>query len=196
MFHLSITVFCFSQKILFLLILTTGYCCKLSCPAGATCLDIGFGAEVCIADETTAYPSSTEDSSNQSVQNTTLSTDLTTLEMSNKTYNVCDSDVYDRPMSDRVCANNWRCFYGVCKMDSYGSPRCDCDPGATGQLCQNKCCRNCVFGECYYYEEERREVCNCHYNYSGPFCEIWDPPSKLKNKNKIQFKYHDYFGSH
>jgi hypothetical protein len=36
---------------------------------------------------------------------------------------------------------------------------CDCDPGATGQICQNKCCRKCVFGKCFYVKEEDREIC-------------------------------------
>ncbi|XP_045159156.2 neurogenic locus notch homolog protein 1-like [Mercenaria mercenaria] len=90
-------------------------------------------------------------------------------------YNVCDSTYKQRPRSERECYN-WKCIHGICIVKG-SQVFCECDPGATGQICQNKCCRQCVFGECFYVKEEEREICVCHADNSGTYCENKDLPT-------------------
>lgn len=67
------------------------------------------------------------------------------------------------------------CKYGQCKyIDSQpGSMKmqCSCDPGATGQTCQSKCCKICEQGLCKI-DNNGTEFCNCLYGYEGEFCEL------------------------
>lgn len=81
----------------------------------------------------------------------------TTTENTNQSYNVCDANSVNRTISERMCDSGWKCIYGVCRTDEHGSPWCDCDPGAVGQVCQDRCCKDCVFGSCYYYRERSEE---------------------------------------
>jgi hypothetical protein len=110
-------------------------------------------------------------------EDTTTSVPVITSEYSNnRTYNVCDASYTLRPISERIC-NGWPCQYGTC--ESNGTlVWCNCDPGAIGTMCNRECCKTCLYGSCFYDNERHTELCNCHANYSGPFCERWDPPSK------------------
>lgn len=142
--------------------------CTLSCPEGKKCVI-----------PVPAFPSMTICQDVPIVTETTPIMLTTTTEYSyNRTYNVCDPSYFLRPKHERECFG-FKCLYGTCQLkDSKVS--CECDPGAVGEVCQNACCRECMYGTCYYYMEEKREMCNCQANYSGPYCELWDPPSKYK----------------
>ena len=100
----------------------------------------------------------------------------------NRTYNICESKT-ERVESERTCRGwNWKCRYGICKLKNIKSsnipePYCECDPGAIGEICQNKCCRSCHYGNCSYIKEDDREICKCDLNYTGAYCETRVPPS-------------------
>lgn len=141
--------------------------CTLPCPVGKRCDFIpGTMFNVCIP--ATKIPETTT---------LTLTVTPTTENSSNRTYNVCDPEYILRPSTERMCGVGWPCVNGVCSTDGVRY-WCDCDPGGTGQSCQNTCCKQCMHGSCYYIKEQDRDICNCYANYSGPYCETWDPPSK------------------
>lgn len=142
--------------------------CNLPCDKGQKCTIVSGIFAVC-----------------QPIVNTTMSTTLETVltstlsqisENTSQTYNVCDVSYTQRPQNETIC-NGWMCRFGVCRSEG-AQVWCDCDPGGFGQNCHTKCCRQCVHGSCYFVMEEDREICNCQANYSGDFCERWDPPSK------------------
>ncbi|XP_053394475.1 uncharacterized protein LOC123524762 isoform X3 [Mercenaria mercenaria] len=149
--------------------------CTFPCPEGQRCEPLGIpGMTICVD----IIPEN----------RTTALTFSTTTEYSfNRTYNVCDSAYTLRPDSEKVC-NGWPCIYGTCDMDGT-SVWCSCDPGGTGQNCQYECCRRCLYGSCFYISEEDREICNCHANYSGPYCEIWDPPTTPAPPEEVTWHY-------
>ncbi|XP_061178581.1 sushi, von Willebrand factor type A, EGF and pentraxin domain-containing protein 1-like [Saccostrea echinata] len=87
---------------------------------------------------------------------------------------VCSEDYSLRPLSVRNCFAAFTCKYGVCvtKRGAVG-PRysCVCDPHASGEKCEHKCCRNCGdFGSCVVNNGE--QLCNCQMGHSGDFCNI------------------------
>ncbi|XP_053394476.1 uncharacterized protein LOC123524762 isoform X4 [Mercenaria mercenaria] len=150
--------------------------CTLSCPEGQRCVPVETFPGWAICDD--VIPEK---------ETTTLTVSTITEYSTNRTYNVCDS-TYMRPESERVCDDGWTCIYGTCDMDGE-TPQCYCDPGGTGQICQNKCCRRCLHGSCFYISEEDREICNCHANYSGPYCEHWDPPTTPAPPEEVTWHY-------
>lgn len=148
--------------------------CTQPCPVGTMC-DFVQGSMFTICKPASATPETT-------ILTLTLTPTIET--PSNRTYNVCDPEYTLRPRSERVC-RGWPCVNGVCTThdDQYW---CICDTSGTGQSCQNICCKQCIHGSCYYIKEEDRAICNCYANYSGPYCETWDPPSKYP-VNPISF---------
>ena len=96
--------------------------------------------------------------------------------------NVCSRFYKLRNESERTCKFGMRCFYGVCNDLEGGGSRCECDPGASGTLCLDKCCRDCgENGDCFLVGGE--EKCNCHYNYTGPECKSLKPTGRLLCKS-------------
>ena len=92
--------------------------------------------------------------------------------------NVCSDYYRPRNESEKMCKYGMRCYYGICvDMDDQRS-RCECDQGALGTLCTKKCCRDCgPNGDCFL-DDNRNELCNCHYNYTGPNCSVLKPKGK------------------
>lgn len=139
--------------------------CDLDCEEGFRCqiIQSPFRFAICasIVSTTTLEPSTTSPS----------------LEPGVKVYNVCSDEYTLRPLSERMCSGGWTCVRGVCRSNGTRN-WCECDPGATGQVCQDICCKPCQNGTCFYNILDKEPMCNCDDNYSGSFCEIWDPPSK------------------
>ncbi|XP_062594321.1 uncharacterized protein LOC134255796 [Saccostrea cucullata] len=89
-------------------------------------------------------------------------------------HDVCSQDYSLRPLSVRNCFAAFTCKYGVCvtKRGANG-PRysCVCDPQASGEKCEHKCCRDCGdFGSCVVNKGE--QLCNCQIGHFGDFCNM------------------------
>lgn len=139
--------------------------CTVECGPGEFCHRVNEKMFTCIARETSTPKQSTFSTVTE-FNGTTVS----------RSYNVCDTSYTQRPFSNRSCDGIFECIYGVCERNSIGL-RCQCDIGALNTRCQTKCCKPCGDnGECYRIYETDEEVCNCHINYTGDFCEIYDPP--------------------
>ncbi|XP_052271416.1 tenascin-like [Dreissena polymorpha] len=69
---------------------------------------------------------------------------------------------------------------------------CQCDIGvAPGQLCEHKCCKDCgAHGRCYYNVTQKEERCNCDANYTGSLCEIYNPPVKNPEVEKVHWWFY------
>ncbi|KAH3847105.1 hypothetical protein DPMN_089419 [Dreissena polymorpha] len=74
-----------------------------------------------------------------------------------------------RPESERSCSGIFlSCEYGICIKET-GVKRCECDLGATGPLCEHRCCRDCgAHGSCRIIP---KDGCDCERNYKGKNCE-------------------------
>ncbi|KAH3696182.1 delta and Notch-like epidermal growth factor-related receptor [Dreissena polymorpha] len=85
---------------------------------------------------------------------------------------VCSPTYIKRPESERSC-NGYAlsCEFGVC-IEGTDTIRCECDLGASGQLCEQRCCRDCgPHGSCRVVPGYQKEECHCDENYTGVFCE-------------------------
>lgn len=139
--------------------------CTLQCDPGLVCHRINDLMMACIPLETSPPEQSTLSTVTE-FNNTT----------GHRSYNVCDTSYRQRPFSERSCYGAHECLYGIC-LQNNTVYRCLCDIGAVGGRCQNKCCKQCGGnGECDKTYGTEEEVCNCHINYTGEFCDIYDPP--------------------
>ena len=146
--------------------------CNLPCSEGEVCYRIPDTVmQACrLVDTTTSVP----------FQN---STDPVTTENpasvspGQRSYNVCDVTYRLRPDDETTCnGTNFQCIYGVCVRED-NAFHCECDVGAIENRCTTKCCRYCgEHGDCDVLYETKEQVCNCHLNYTGEVCEIYDPP--------------------
>lgn len=127
--------------------------CTRECEDGTKCMILPDYTEVCVRMETT--------------------TDI----YGEDSTNACSSQYKFRNESERTCSNGIVCHLGICIDIDAGKSQCDCDPGATGTRCTRKCCRDCgQNGECFLNGTE--ELCNCHYDYTGPDCKTLKPQGK------------------
>ncbi|KAL5021239.1 hypothetical protein ScPMuIL_000394 [Solemya velum] len=77
-----------------------------------------------------------------------------------------------RPDIERRCLPNLVCKYGRC---SDVGLKCLCDPGGYGQLCEDKCCLNCLSnGTCRLFENGTA-YCDCPDHLTGKQCERHKP---------------------
>ncbi|KAK3602705.1 hypothetical protein CHS0354_017147 [Potamilus streckersoni] len=97
-------------------------------------------------------------------------------------YNVCSEYPLLRTVSERRCADNMICRYGMCKTTPIKNALiydCVCDIGARGLLCEYKCCKNCgAHGECMNdanAEGNYTQYCDCHGRYIGEKCDVYFP---------------------
>ncbi|KAH3696169.1 hypothetical protein DPMN_083634 [Dreissena polymorpha] len=152
----------------------TGATCNISCSdhcgQGSTCAEV-FSKVTCI-------PTGIE---------TTSQSQTTIIPRQD----ACSSDYVLRPVQERECMGIFNCTYGTCVIQ--GDFRlCQCDIGVSPgyQLCEHKCCKDCGNnGQCYYHPE-LNEMCNCETNYSGPLCEIYDPPVKNTEVEKVHWWFY------
>lgn len=98
----------------------------------------------------------------------------TTQETKQSTDDVCSEEYTLRPLSERQCLGSLTCKYGLCVEAAAESPArvtfsCECDQHASGEQCEDRCCRDCgEFGECVV--SEGRELCQCQHEVMGKFC--------------------------
>ena len=86
--------------------------------------------------------------------------------------NVCSIQYRQREKSERSCKYGMVCKYGVCVDLDDQSSHCECDRGAFGTFCSRKCCRDCGARGTCFLDASGQELCNCHYKYTGPSCNI------------------------
>lgn len=142
--------------------------CTLDCDPGKICFRINELFMTCKPGESITERSTPTTPS--SVETTAGST------VPGRYYNVCSDTYMQRPLAERRCSQSFECVHGVCETDGTYF-RCTCDPGAIGQLCNKNCCRPCgEHGDCDILYETTETVCNCHQNYTGEFCSIYNPP--------------------
>lgn len=87
---------------------------------------------------------------------------------------VCSDSYKTRPLSERMCTPGLVCNYGVCSSEHKGTYiafDCSCDKGASGLLCENKCCLYCGSnGRCRLFPDGK-QFCQCRRGYFGDNCE-------------------------
>ncbi|KAK3601549.1 hypothetical protein CHS0354_027689 [Potamilus streckersoni] len=84
---------------------------------------------------------------------------------------------------NNVCPGGLPCRYGDCVTDNVTSvTRCECYPGAVGDLCDEPCCLDCgPHGVCTINRANSSQFCGCHPNYTGESCAI---PKPIENTAK------------
>ena len=87
-------------------------------------------------------------------------------------YNPCYANFTGRTRIEQFCDGiGFSCQYGRC-VTSDSTSSCQCDEGASGYLCGDKCCMDCgPHGECRWNTQLNVEYCNCVHNYTGDRCE-------------------------
>lgn len=119
------------------------------------------------------------------VQTVTESLTTTTLDSYYNSTDVCSDRYRTRSESERNCKGGWQCTFGVCVVHEDNSVECECDHGAIGTHCTQKCCRDCSGnGDCFL-DLNDTEWCNCHYNYTGSNCETLKPPATTPAPKEI-----------
>jgi hypothetical protein len=97
---------------------------------------------------------------------------------------VCSDNYKKRPLSERMCTPGLVCTYGSCSSDHKGSYiafDCSCDKGASGLLCENKCCLDCGnHGHCAIFADGK-PYCRCRKGYFGDSCEHFESEVRLAN---------------
>lgn len=97
---------------------------------------------------------------------------------------VCSDSYKTRPLQERKCASGLVCEYGTCSSEhkgTYISFDCSCDAGASGMLCEHKCCLDCGSnGRCAIFADGK-EYCRCRKGYFGGKCEQSEPEVKFAN---------------
>ena len=89
-------------------------------------------------------------------------------------YSLCNNNYVYRNTSERTCGSNVTCQYGQCVIEN-ATAICLCDEGASGSLCEHKCCLECgLHGECRIHEQ-LGEYCHCFGNYTGDRCDVTTP---------------------
>ncbi|KAH3734209.1 uncharacterized protein LOC127849532 [Dreissena polymorpha] len=144
-----------------------GISCTDHCGYGSTCVDID-GNVTCIPTETWTM-------------NPIAETVSDATETRTRSVNACSLGYVLRPVAERSCMNISYCKYGTCSITE-NRFYCICDLGVSpSQRCEHKCCKNCGHhGQCYYHENQKKELCYCHTNYKGTLCEMYDPPEGQK----------------
>ncbi|KAH3696185.1 hypothetical protein DPMN_083650 [Dreissena polymorpha] len=152
----------------------TGGTCNISCTehcgTGRQCIPFLFGKVYC-------FPNGNE----TTTQSPPISPRL----------DACSSDYVIRSESERSCKGMFSCKYGTCVTND-PLLYCRCDLGVSpSQLCEHKCCKDCGNqGQCYYHVERQEERCNCDTNYTGSLCEIYDPPVKYIEPEKVKWWFY------
>ncbi|XP_045160174.2 uncharacterized protein LOC123525300 [Mercenaria mercenaria] len=97
---------------------------------------------------------------------------------------VCSDSYKISPLSERMCTPGLVCKYGTCSSEHKGTYiafDCSCDKGASGLLCEHKCCLDCGNnGRCDIFADGK-PYCRCRRGYSGDNCERSESEIKLVN---------------
>lgn len=131
--------------------------CVKQCSEGYYCHFVTSSVQICL----------------ESIQDihTVSTVSVTPVTRETRVINVCHDEYQTRDKKERECSSGFTCQYGVCK-DKGGEQRCQCDPGASGVLCDIKCCRDCgQLGVCVI-DKDLTEICTCHNNYTGINCTM------------------------
>ncbi|XP_052256094.1 neurogenic locus notch homolog protein 1-like [Dreissena polymorpha] len=152
----------------------TGATCNISCSdhcgQGSTCAEV-FSKVIC----------------NPTRKETTSQSQTTSIPRQD----ACSSDYVLRPVQERECMGIFNCTYGTCVIQG-DFMLCQCDIGVSPgyQLCEHKCCKDCGNnGRCYYHPE-LNEICDCDIKYAGSLCEIYNPPVKYTEVEKVQWWFY------
>ncbi|KAJ8305658.1 hypothetical protein KUTeg_016203 [Tegillarca granosa] len=152
-----------------------GYCDKID---GFRCIcDPGWYGPLCAEKYGISTPSSQIKSQNVTIEK------IRKLQ----TVDVCSKDYVLRPRMTRECAKGVLCVFGSCKsLDENQGFRCECDEGATGSLCDKKCCQKCGDnGICRI--QNGKEYCSCKIGYIGDDCKEEIKQSPLHSEKETNW---------
>lgn len=130
--------------------------CTKKCEDGSYCHFVTETLQICLEDHTSRTSTERVDSSSTPSERM-------------RTKNVCKEDYIEHDILERKCQSGDVCQFGVCIVGE--KEKCKCDFGASGKLCEHRCCRDCgEFGSCWL--EGLEEECICNDNYTGVNCQV------------------------